>query len=1010
MTLERDIVAIPFVGGIDTKTDAKSVLPTKLVDLQNGEFTEVGTMKKRPGYTELCQVTGAKAVGSRRDELLVATKQKLYSYNDIRNEAVIVGNYTCVTNEQTPINNANITQKAPDMATVGGATVVAYENGGKVYYSVYVGDQLAPYSLDNLARANSESPRVMAVGANIVVMYASTNSTVLYARVINVVDLSSLSDPEVTVISDMNATRNYDAIPYGEFIYLAYHTDGSGASTGLRLLKLNSSADDISGAYLDSTTTPALTSQIIDLPPAMDISDGYLHLSTVTDDAATYGFVRFYRIRLSDFSIANTGSYDTGGSTLDSEGLAICGIPSTSTAKVFYGLNGTIYVFSLTYDSATTTVSANITTGPKASFVQSQGWSDDTNGYVLLGNDSSSGLQYSTFIYRHDLVVLGRILYGEGPGEITNWFFPRYHELEDGTFQGATTYRKQLPIRSTTNNTGTSSELELSGIKRVVFDTNATPEFSELGESVYLNGSMVWCYDGETVSEACPLLFPEPITVAYDDPGSEALTNGNVYSWRNYYEWRKANGERVRSAGITVTSTVTGVDAKRAVITAKNLQHTNRTDVYHVVYRTETASQTGLYFRTTPNDPETTLSTYNVWNNSAIGTSQATIYDNLTDVLLAVREQDYQNTGELPNLMPNGVTHLGKAQGRLWLLGGADKANNLRFSKLRADGEPVAFNEALEITEAPEAGGKTVALSYINNTPVVFKERLIYGLAGDGPDNLGTNGLYNIQQISADMGCTDPGSVVPYIGGLLFKSAKGIYKLDQSFQLTYVGSDVEAYNSQTITKALAVPDSNQVIFLTDSGRTLLYDYQYNQWSTFTNHEGVSAAIWREQDYCYLRADGRVYKRTPDVYLDAGAPYKLKARTAPLRLKSALQGFWRVRKLLVLGDYKSPHRLKVRVFYDREAAAFETIEFDPTDVLSSSTWGSDATWGSGSVWGGNRNGNAYQFERKLKRQKCQTIAFEFSDVGADGASYEISEILLEVGLLPGPARLATVRKV
>ena len=46
--------------------------------------------------------------------------------------------------------------------------------------------------------------------------------------------------------------------------------------------------------------------------------------------------------------------------------------------------------------------------------------------------------------------------------------------------------------------------------------------------------------------------------------------------------------------------------------------------------------------------------------------------------------------------------------------------------------------------------------------------------------------------------------------GVFFKSAKGIYLLDRSFQVHYIGADVEAYNALTIVGAAVVPDTNSV--------------------------------------------------------------------------------------------------------------------------------------------------------------------------------------------------------
>jgi hypothetical protein len=47
---------------------------------------------------------------------------------------------------------------------------------------------------------------------------------------------------------------------------------------------------------------------------------------------------------------------------------------------------------------------------------------------------------------------------------------------------------------------------------------------------------------------------------------------------------------------------------------------------------------------------------------------------------------------------------------------------------------------------------------------------------------------------------------------------------------------------------------------------------------------------------------------------------------------------------------------------------------------------------------------YRVRRRLKRQRCATVSFEFSDRGAAGNSFVITELSLELGVKDGLARL------
>jgi hypothetical protein len=259
------------------------------------------------------------------------------------------------------------------------------------------------------------------------------------------------------------------------------------------------------------------------------------------------------------------------------------------------------------------------------------------------------------------------------------------------------------------------------------------------------------------------------------------------------------------------------------------------------------------------------------------------------------------------------------------------------------------------------------------------------------------------------VGIKDAGVVVEIPQGLIFNSHKGFYLLDQSLNVSYIGADVEAYNSQTFTSATVIPNSNSVVFVAASGFTLLYDYYYNEWCTWTNHAGLAAAVLGGDTYCYLRTDGKLYKRSTE-YTDAGVSFSMRVRTAPIRPEH-LQGWWKVIAVAVLGDYRSLHKLKVSLYYDRDEAPAETFTWDPSTVVSTDVWGDGALWGDGAFWGGAAGGGEYQFAHRPRRSKCQTIRFEFEDIPgtSPGASYELTELAFVYRDWGGLARLPATRK-
>jgi hypothetical protein len=225
----------------------------------------------------------------------------------------------------------------------------------------------------------------------------------------------------------------------------------------------------------------------------------------------------------------------------------------------------------------------------------------------------------------------------------------------------------------------------------------------------------------------------------------------------------------------------------------------------------------------------------------------------------------------------------------------------------------------------------------------------------------------------------------------------------------YVGAAVEAYNGTTITSAELVPDQNLAIFLDSTGRTLAYDYLFEQWSTFTGHLGISATLWANR-YCYLAADGATYRQNAGVYKDGNVAYKFRGKTGPIRLEG-LQQLWKCKRIYLLGEYFSEHSLRMSVWFNREAAPRESVTFEPSDFIGDSRWGDDALWGDSEVWGGALDSRDYQVSYGLETQKNQSISLEFEEIpGAEpGRSFELTELAMVAAPMSGLGRLADARR-
>jgi hypothetical protein len=1002
-------LTIPFVGGLDTKTDGKLVAPPRLVVCQNAIFTKHGTLKRRDGYTAIqpievdgTSITSYRGVATRADELLLQSDDKLFSFDALRDRYLERGTLPLCNISQEPISSTNSAQTFADACTLNDVTVVAWEDSrGGVYASAYNASTGAAYVTEQLISADGQGPMVVAYAQAIHIFFYNSNLDNIEMVRVNLVDVAtSIATAAVVVRSDANTSSGvFDVVGYGQYAYLAYLTD---AATTVKLARVTS-------AGAATVADVAANANVIAVAVATDGTSVFVAQLWDTGDDLDLHWFSPDLVAVGSSLAVRTGGNDRTRVTLAAQ---------AGVATIFYQQPETaIGSFTPTTVNAFTYTLATATASSDTAFRQSKLASRPLihDGVVYVGVQSETTFQSCYFLVRADGVLCGRSNYGLASGQSTRTRLPTVQDLNDGVFQWAPRIKRRLDVDP---NQKLSAAYTHDTATIQTIDFGADFVYVESGGATYVPGGFLWQYDGASPVEAGFLMFPENVLLAGNTTGN-ALDPAKQYQYRCYWEWTNAAGERERSAALPYTIYPTGSGSTPAfgatddgvTITVPTLWHTRkaspRSNAALVVYRTEGNGTT--FHRCSSTDPTATGA--NGWVNNSTAANSVSFSDAMTDAVLVTKELDYQNTGELENVAPQTGSLVARSQSRLFVAGGTIRPDTVLYSKLRTTGQAAGrFNETLTI-RVDEQGGPVTALAEMNGAVIIFKRDRIYATQpGElGASNLGVGGYSVAQLLTSDVGCSKPKTVCVTPVGLVFAADKGIYLLEQNFSVRFLGAEVESFGTADIVDATALPLQNTIVFLTSGGTALIYDYMFGQWGTWTSHTGVSSVLWNNA-LTWLATDGRVMLQTSGLYADDGVAYQLRARTAPIRPANAgVQGYWRAQRFQLLGEYKSSHSLHIDIYRNREDHPIQQEVFEPDDVLNLSTWGS-GTWGSG-AWGGAGR-REYKFDCRIENQKVETLSFEFWDTpGTEvGAGYELSEITLKWAPKTGLGQVAATRKL
>lgn len=966
MALQKNKIAIPLNAGIETGVDEKQQPLGQFRRVENVVYDITGKVSKRNGYDALGiknlsnqPITGMSTLTKFKSELNLIANDQFYGRIETLNRWDNKGSVFSAIPASTNILRSNISQRNIDSTHVQGLDAFIFQDDNGIGLSV-VDNANGNFILSNVnLSATGTLPKIVQRQGTVYCFYE--DSSEIKFRKFSIFDFNNIESEQIVINTLDSTNKIYDVEVIDDQIIVALNT--STASGTLGLLKID--MDDNIGSIIEIAGQAATNAISIYGDSASRVVCTYADTSSVS--------TVIFNISLGVKILAET-VVESIASVVNVTAIE----NNAGDYKLFYEISAASttnhYVKCNTIDISGSLGTASVL--KRSVGLASKAFAQNSTAYVIMIHAST--LQSTYFIVKEDGEIIGKISPNEGGSVLTTGSLPHVTRISDNEFLLGSQQKGRL-----VEDNGTF--FSLLGVYRTVINFNPDSKFENatLADNLHIAGGIMKMYDGQQVVEHGFHLYPENLTA-----GSTATTGGSLsdgtYEYIAVYSWNDAQGNIHRSAAsIALSVTLSGATSTQTQeIQVPTLRLTDKSNVIIELYRSEAAGTIFYKVSSTSNPPK---------NDPTV--DSITILDTTSDADLIDNEVLYTTGNVLENLPATACDLTESFQNRIFTWNSQE--DSIGFSKITNEGFPVEFNDTLRIT-IPEVGGVGTALKAMDDKLIIFKRDAIYFLSGDGPNNLGEQDTFiEPELISSEIGCVNERSVILTPTGLFFKSQKGIYLLSRSLSLTYVGAPVEDYNNLKITSAVIVADKNQIRFTTSDGDCIVYNYYQKKWSTFTNHKGLSA-IDIDDDYFYLRTDNLIYKEATH-YNDNGTSIKTKIETGWLNF-AGVQAFQRVYRMLLLGEFKSDHKLRIRVAYDFIDAYIQELTVNSSDVVDSTTYGSYSPYGAEPTYGA---ANQYQIRVDFKRQKCETIKVCIEDIlETAGQSLDISSLLFIVGAKVG----------
>jgi hypothetical protein len=999
MALQKQNLNIPLGKGMDTKMDPFQIPIGKMRALQNIVFEEGNLFRKRNGYAQLTAIDDETVnTLTTFNGALTAIGANLYNYAPETAQWYNKGPIASIQLGVSSLVRSATSQSQQDVAvsSLGLACAVWLDSDGTCKYQIIDTESSQVVIAATNLPSTTSNPRAFVLGNYFIIMFMVTVSATTHLRYISI-PLNNPSSPS----SATDLATNPDALTSG--------FDGA-VINGNLYFAWSASGPDVKLSYLDRTLTQHGVTTLTGKTAK------YVSITGDTSTPTPTIWLTYYDNTDSNLYAASFSSSGVAilASTVLVNSSTINNVTSTAANGVLtaYYQSEATYSFSSVRTDFITKVACTApgVVGSPAVIIRSVALAskafilEDTS-YMMVAYGGA--FQPTYFVCDSSGNIVAKLAYSDGGG------YPGSFVLAGANVDGSSVQIGYLfkdlltAVNKTAGVANTAGIYSQTGINLATFTLNDQPMVSaEIGSNLHLAGGFVWLYDGAKPVEHGFHVWPEDIGVS-TTTGAGGLT-AQQYYYKVVYEWTDAQGNIHRSAPSIPVGQVTTTASSTNTIKVPTLRLTYKTTnkVRIVIYRWSTAQQN--YYQITSvtspllNDP------------SADSVSYA---DAAADSAILGNQLIYTTGGVIENIAAPACTDISLFKSRAFVIDAEDE-NVLWYSKQVIQSTPVEFSDLFTLYLAPTIGaqgstGKTRVIASMDDKNIFFKANAIYYNTGNGPDNTGANNDFSDPVfITSTVGCVNPQSVVLMPQGIMFQSnGKGIWLLGRDLSTTYIGAPVDLYFDVPVLSAFNVPGTNQVRFTLSNGVTLMYDYYYGEWGTFTNVPAIASTIFQGL-HCYINSNGKVYQETPGLYLDGSSPVLMSFTTGWINL-AGLQGFERAYFFYFLGSYISPHKLSVGVAFDYNPSPTQNSLFCPDNY--SPNYGDDAGfYGSGSPYGGPSS--VEQFRVFLQQQKCQAFQITVSEVfdpsygTVAGAGLSMSGLNMVVGMKKGYPTLKASRSV
>ncbi len=996
--LNRQVINLPFRAGLFQKADDR-VRPQPFLDIAKDiQFDELGGVQTRLAFLAMSNdifgggtLSNCRRLAVVNDELCVFTDTALYSWNAQLTKWVLRATHLAVNVDEQPVCVTTGDQIDCDRAELNGTVVYAWTEASVVFMEArdkVTGSVLMPPT----SYGSGIVPRLVAASTKILAFYAlgaKLRSAIIDPAAPASATFSDLFGANVAGVYDVGRIEGQDGAcgAFQQTVNTSYTvftlmSSGSAASS--------TKARTCSGPIAVATTpTSGVQIQVI-RANGTNIQGDLLTTSTLADvtinqavgTAASTSINQITTAFASGSAVAVFWTSGNVGETSSFTEFAVkfntitAGVPGTQAnfrfrlgiASRAFMYAGRVYVWLAFAQDSGASVIANVST------VRAQ-------------------LQNTYFLYRDDAVVISQCTRNAGGGFASTAGRLPGVALTSGTtvFSWCAASRRRIDLGTGPDHTafGARSPRDVT----FTFDSDAARRSARIGRTMYITGGIPLQYDGVQTSEVGFLNYPWYFEPQQGGAGSIAA---GAYTWKATYGWTNAQGEIDRSTtatGATLTIAASKFVFLNHVYLNTTLKVGTRRPSIDIWRTTLVTAGEQPFYKVTSQDPNASPASNNgfVLNDDTLGSSGVPLPDDFTDAILGTKEQNPENAIAFEFTAPPGAGLILETDTRLYLGAVAGDPDRVWPSRLRSSGEVASWHEDLSV-QVPRPGGAMTALAIHNETLTVFRESAIYRCPGEGFSNTRQGTNFVAFEVPGSVGAVSQEAVCK-VGslGTVFKSRKGWYLLTQGWGCQYIGAQVSDYDTETIKAITHLETLHQVRILSGS-RMIVWDYSAvtdeapaGQWFEWTVSTGVDSLIWKGQ-YVLLIPTGPATQRTTYTGID----YGLDVETAWVKLAD-LQGAAMVRKIQVLGEYRSAFLLWVRIAYNYKQTG------STPDYVDSRVWTPSPTTVGGPL----------QLKHGPKRPRCESIKVRLTAVTDSVRATMIADTAIGMNVATDSTRWAAI---